>query len=62
MFINSSNELGGFESGLTAALFGLVPSVVFGGIGSILVVLGVLFVWPQVARLGSLADPMKKNR
>jgi MFS family permease len=61
MFINSSNELGGFESGVTAALFGLVPSVVFGGIGSILVVLGVLYVWPQVAQLGSLADPMNRN-
>jgi MFS family permease len=61
MFINSSNQLGGFESGATAALFGLVPSVVFGGIGSILVVLGVVLIWPQVAQLGSLSDPMKKS-
>lgn len=60
IFIHSSNELGGFESGLTAAMFGLVPSVVLGGIGSILVVLGVLVVWPEVAKLGSLANPMKK--
>jgi MFS family permease len=61
IFIHSSNELGGFESGLTAAMFGLVPSVVLGGIGSILVVLGVLFVWPEVVKLGSLANPMKKS-
>jgi MFS family permease len=60
MFINSSNQLGGFESGATATLFGLVPSVVFGGIGSILVVLGVALIWPQVAQLGSLSNPMKK--
>ncbi len=60
IFIHSSNELGGFESGATAALFGLIPSVVFGGIGSILVVLAVLFIWPQIAQLGSLADPMNK--
>jgi MFS family permease len=61
IFIHSSNELGGFESGLTANLFGLVPSVILGGIGSILVVLGVLFVWPEVARLGSLSNPMKNQ-
>jgi len=57
IFIHSSNELGGFESGATAALFGLVPSVIFGGIGSILVVLGVMALWPQVAKLGSLGKP-----
>lgn len=37
MFIISSNEIGAFESGAAAALFGLVPSVVLGGIGSLLV-------------------------
>ncbi len=31
MFINSSNELGGFESGATARLMGTIPAVVFGG-------------------------------
>jgi MFS family permease len=38
MFINSSNELGEFESGLTARLMGTVPSVVFGGCMTLLVV------------------------
>ena len=56
IFIGSSNEIGGFESGVTAALFGEVISVVAGGIGTILVVLGVASIWPQVARLGSLRD------
>lgn len=39
MFINSSNELGQFESGVAARLMGVVPSVVFGGSMTILVVL-----------------------
>lgn len=38
MFINSSNELGQFESGVAAKAMGVVPSVVFGGIMTILVV------------------------
>lgn len=39
MFINSSNELGQFESGLAARLMGVVPSVVFGGCMTLLVVI-----------------------
>jgi MFS family permease len=54
IFIGSSNELGAFESGITAAWFGPVASVVGGGIGSILVVLAVMVLWPRIARLGSL--------
>ena len=38
MFINSSNELGQFESGLAAKLMGVIPSVVFGGCMTLLVV------------------------
>lgn len=38
MFINSSNELGQFESGMAAKLLGTVPSVVFGGIMTLVVV------------------------
>ncbi len=55
IFIGSSNELGAFESGLTAAWFGPVASVVAGGVGSILVVLAVMARWPGLLRLGSLA-------
>jgi MFS family permease len=56
LFIDSSNELGEFESGVTAQLFGPVASVVGGGVGTILVVLSVALGWPQVRRLGSLRD------
>ena len=38
IFIGSSNELGAFESGVTAKLMGLVPSVVFGGFMTLVVV------------------------
>ena len=37
VFIGASNELGEFESGLTAAWFGTVPAVVFGGVGTLIV-------------------------
>ena len=39
MFINSSNELGQFESGVAAKLMGVVPSVVFGGCMTLIVVI-----------------------
>src|SRR5204863_5423104 len=56
MFIGFSNELGGFESGATAALFGPIASVVGGGIGTIAVVIAVAWLWPQIARLGPLSE------
>ncbi len=55
VFIGSSNELGAFESGLTAALWGPVASVVLGGVGTIAVVAAVIARWPQVLRLKTLA-------
>jgi MFS family permease len=54
VFISSSNQLGEFESGLTADWFGAVPSVVGGGVGAILVVLCVMLRWPALRRLGTL--------
>src|SRR6476660_418446 len=54
IFIGTSNELGALESGLTAALFGPIISVVAGGIGTILVVLGVSGVWPETRKIGAL--------
>ncbi len=54
IFIGASNELGGFESGLTARLFGPIASVVGGGIGTLAVVAGVALIWPQVRAFGSL--------
>jgi MFS family permease len=56
IFIGTSNEVGAFESGITAWAWGPVKSVVFGGIGSILVVLAVTLRWPRMLRVRSLAD------
>ena len=54
IFIGTSNELGALESGLTAALFGPLISVVAGGVGTILVVLGVAWKWPETRKIGAL--------
>jgi MFS family permease len=54
LFIGTSNELGGFESGSVAHLFGPVFSVVFGGLGTIAVVLGVAWLWPEIRNYGRL--------
>lgn len=54
IFIGSSNELGEFESGIAAHWLGLVPSVVFGGVMSLLSVPAVAILFPQLLRLGSL--------
>lgn len=51
LFIGASNELGEFESGATAALFGLVPAIVAGGAGAII-----------VAALWSILFPDLRNR
>lgn len=51
MFITSSNEIGAFESGLTAKLMGTVPAVVFGGFMTLIVV-AVAWRWsPQLREL-----------
>src|SRR6202171_5962063 len=59
IFIGTSNEFGALESGLTAALFGPVVSVVGGGIGTILVVLGVAKFWPQTRKIGALDHTLR---
>ena len=59
IFIGTSNEFGALESGLTAALFGPVISVVAGGIGTILVVLGVAFHWPESRKIGALDKSLR---
>jgi len=51
MFINSSNEIGQFESGVAAKLMGVVPSVVFGGCMTILVVVATWFKAPSLKKL-----------
>jgi MFS family permease len=54
IFISTSNEMGAFESGSVAALIGTTPSVVLGGIGTILVVLAVARVFPEMRDMQSL--------
>ena len=54
LFIGTSNELGGFESGLVAYWLGPVVSVVSGGVGTILVVATVAVIWPQIRKYGRL--------
>ncbi len=56
VFISASNELGGFESGAVAYRFGPVASVVFGGVGTIIVVIAAALKWPEIVRLRRLAD------
>jgi len=57
LFIGTSNELGGFESGLVAQYWGPVFSVVSGGVGTILAVLAVALIWPEIRRYGRLDAP-----
>ena len=51
MFINSSNELGQFESGLAAKVMGVVPSVIFGGCMTIGVVVATWFKAPSLRKM-----------
>jgi hypothetical protein len=46
--VGASNELGQFESGLTAHWFGTVPAVVLGGIGTLLVTAGWAWLFPEL--------------
>jgi len=54
LFIGTSNELGGFESGFVAHWLGPVFSVVSGGVCTILVVIAVALIWPELRRYGRL--------
>ena len=51
IFIGSSNELGAFESGLTARLMGLIPSVVFGGLMTLSIVAVTAKISPKLRQL-----------
>ena len=55
MFIGSSNEIGAFESGVAAKLVGTVPSVVLGGLATLLVVGGIGARVPELRRLGRIS-------
>jgi hypothetical protein len=55
IFIGASNQLGEFESGATSALFGPVGSVVLGGVGTMLVAVAWLKLFPALARRDRIA-------
>jgi MFS family permease len=48
LFVNASNQLGQFESGITAALFGTVPAALLGGIGTVAVALLWMKLFPTL--------------
>lgn len=56
IFIGASNQLGEFESGLTAQWFGTVPAVVAGGAGAIVVTLLWAWAFPDLRRVDSLTN------
>jgi MFS family permease len=61
IFIGSSNEIGSFESGLTARLFGAVPAVLLGG-GLTLAVVGGTAMWaPKLGQVGRLDEVGKRE-
>jgi hypothetical protein len=54
VFIGASNEVGQFESGVTAAWFGAVPAVVAGGLATILIVVLWARLFPELRRVNEL--------
>jgi MFS family permease len=54
LFINASNQLGQFESGITAALFGAVPAAVLGGVGTIAIALLWMKLFPTLRAVEKL--------
>jgi MFS family permease len=54
LFIGVSNELGEFESGLTAHWFGTVPAVVIGGVGTLVVIAAWAWLFPELRKADQL--------
>jgi len=55
VFIGASNEVGQFESGITAQWFGAMPAVVLGGVGTIAIVITWASLFPRLRRLNKLS-------
>ncbi len=60
VFVGASNELGELESGVTAAWLGVVPAVVAGGVGTLVVVLLAAFVFPELRRVSELVPKQER--
>lgn len=56
LFVGASNELGEFESGVTAAWFGTVPAVILGGLGTLGVVVAWMWLFPALRNVDRLKD------
>ena len=54
LFINASNQLGQFESGITAALLGAMPAAVLGGVGTVAVALLWMKLFPALRNMERL--------
>jgi hypothetical protein len=54
LFINASNQLGQFESGITAALLGAMPAAVLGGVGTVAVALLWMKLFPSLRTMERL--------
>lgn len=61
VFIGASNELGEFESGVTAALFGTVPAVVVGGCATLLVAGLWMRLFPELATMQRFPEPARDS-
>ncbi|HUQ10823.1 MAG TPA: MFS transporter [Steroidobacteraceae bacterium] len=59
MFIGASNELGAFRAGMQAQWFGIIPSMVWGGVCTLAVVGSYLGLFPQLRKLDQFPDPAK---
>lgn len=54
LFVNASNQLGEFESGMTAALLGAMPAALLGGIGTIVIALAWMKLFPALRNVETL--------
>lgn len=57
VFIGASNELGEFESGLTAAWLGLIPAVILGGCATLFITLLWMFIFPDLRTMSRFPEP-----
>jgi hypothetical protein len=62
LFIGASNQLGEFESGLTAHWFGTVPAVVMGGVGTLLVTGAWIKLFPTLAHRDRMHAPVDEAK
>jgi hypothetical protein len=62
LFIGTSNQLGEFESGVTASWFGVIPATIIAGVGSIVIALIWMGLFPGLRQLESVAGPAEEKK